>query len=303
MAITHLTDLWPLIVQAHIRVFQTIAPAAEIKLGELVQAVQASQPRYLFHFIYIVENYNPHQLSVEAYQRRDPFDNPQLVAADFAQFMALGFIEPNGPDTFQITDKGHEVQQQRCQILNELLTKVDLMATADLKHLLTLLRRVVAATAVAPEPPAKWAMTSRWQHGLKLPQNSHPLFHFNNYRMDLGAYRDDAHLATWRDPFTISPPAWEAFSLLWAEQANTLDDLFSQLARRGYPQSTYTKALQDLQQRKWIIKEGDVYRLTETGQTIRETAERQTNTYFYMPWFTLSHQEIEELRSLLKRLA
>lgn len=303
MAITHLTDLWPLIVQAHIHVFQAITPAAEAKLGELVRAVQAPQPRHLFHFIYIVENYNPHHLSVEAYQRRDPFDNPELVAADFAQFVALGFIEPKGPDTFQITDKGHEVRQQRWQILNELLTEVNLMAAADLQQLLTLLKRVVAATAVAPEPPAKWAMTTRWQHGLKLPQNSHPLFHFNNYRMDLGAYRDDAHLATWRDPFTIRPPAWETFSLLWAGQAHTLDDLFLQMTRRGYPQSTYTKALQDLQQRKWIIKEGGIYRLTEIGQTIRETAERQTNTYFFMPWFTLNPKEIEELRSLLKQLA
>ena len=302
MSITPPTDLWPLILQTHEQVFQTITPAARDQLGPLVRTVQAPQPRYLFHFIYITENFNPQHLTVADYQRRDPFDNPQLVADDFAQFAALGFVTATGPDTYQVTHKGHEVRRQRWHILNELLTEVNLMATADLQRLLALLQRVVQATAVAPEPPAKWAMTTRWRHGLKLPEDSHPWFHFIHYRMDLGAYRDDAHLATWREPLAITPPVWETFSHLWAEQANTLDTLFSQLARRGYPQSTYAAALQDLQQRHWIIKEDDVYRLTETGRIVRETAERQTNAYFYKPWSSLNDTEIGDLRSLLKQL-
>jgi len=302
MTTTQFTDLWPLILQAQDSIFQAIAASTQAKLGEWIRLIQVPKPKYVFHFIYIVENFNPYHLSVSDYQRRDPFDNPQLVADNFAQFAALGFVQPINTEVYQITEKGYDIRQQRWQILNEILAEVNLLATADLQHLLALLQQVVEATAVVPEPPPKWAMTIRQEHGLKLIENSHPLFRFINYRMDLGAYRDDAHLATWRNAFTISPSAWEAFSHIWSGQANTLDLLLQQLSRRGYPQSTYTTALQDLQQRDWVIKDGNSYRLTEAGQNIRQTAEQQTNDSFYKPWSILNHDEIEKLYTLLKQL-
>lgn len=75
-----------------------------------------------------------------------------------------------------------------------------------------------------------------------------------------------------------------------------------QLARRGHQQSIYVAALEELLQRGWITQDGDMYRLTATGQDIRDTAEQQTNKYFYRPWSIPEPEEMVELLSLLEQL-
>jgi hypothetical protein len=76
-----------------------------------------------------------------------------------------------------------------------LLAGLQPLPAAELDQLLSLLKRVVEAAVETPEPPRKWATMMRKMYGLKPPAGSCRLWWFIKYCMDLGAYRDDAHLA------------------------------------------------------------------------------------------------------------
>jgi hypothetical protein len=178
-----------------------------------------------------------------------------------------------------------------------LLAKHAPFAPAEMDYLLAMLAHIVATTAAAPGPPDKWSLKTRLRRGLKPPPGSSPLYWFIHYRMDLGAYRDDAHLATWRGVHGVTPLAWEITGALWSGQADSPETLTQVLGRRGFTAAEQTAALADLEQRGWIRQgEDGRYRLTEEGQQVRDAAEALTNEYFYTPWSILNEHEAEHLR-------
>lgn len=170
----------------------------------------------------------------------------------------------------------------------------------NLNELWPLVLEAHQAIATARKPPEQWAIKTRLKHALQPLPGSAPLLWFIHYRMDLGAYRDDAHLAAWRSVHQITPLAWEMLGMVWAGQADSAETLAQQLDRRRYSSADHTAALNDLQKRGWIVlEENGRYRLTDEGQNIREAAETLTDTYFYNPWAILGEQKLGRLRDML----
>jgi hypothetical protein len=122
--------------------------------------------------------------------------------------------------------------------------------------------------------------------------------------MDLGAYRDDAHLATWHGVHHVMPLSWETISMLWSGQADSLETLTQVLGRRGFTAAEQTAALDDLEQRSWVRESKDgQYQLMEAGRRVRDAAEALTDEYFYGPWSISNEHDTERLRHLLAVLA
>lgn len=300
----NLNELWPLVLQAHQAILQPITPKYRSEFHRLRHRFQTDDPGLVGHFIYLIENFDPYHLSVEAYQRRDPFDHPQVVAGFLRQAAELGWLTANDDGSYSITEQGQAIRQLRWRIINPLLAKQRPLPTADMEYLLAKLQHIVQAIATAPKPPDQWAIRTRRNHGLRPLSGSAPLLWFAHYRMDLGAYRDDAHLAAWRSVHQITPLAWEMLGMLWTEQADSAKTLAQQLGRRGFPPADHTAAITDLKQRGWIVLEDNGRcRLTDEGQKIREAAEFRTNSYFYAPWTTANDREILYLYNLLAQLA
>lgn len=300
----HLSNLWSLILNAHQTAVQAIAQPYRAEFERLRGRFQTDNPAIVGHFVYLVENFDPNHFSVEAYQRRDPFDHPQVVADFLKQAADLRWLEPTGDDVYRITDQGHAIRNLRWRISNPLFADQTPLPAADMEYLLAKLQHFVVATAASPRPPNKWSLKTRLRHSLQPPPGSAPLYWFVHYRMDLGAYRDDAHLATWRDVHQTTPLAWEMLTLLWSDQADSAETLAQQLGRRGFPPADHTAALTDLQQRGWITQEGDGRcQLTAEGQSVRDTAETLTNTYFCSPWAISNKHESQRLRHALTALS
>jgi len=86
------TDIWPQIIEAHHALGRAMPDEARAEFATFA-AKFGVEPRRIFHFVYVVENFDPNALSVAAYQQRDPFDAPQGVQAHFDQWLKLRWIE------------------------------------------------------------------------------------------------------------------------------------------------------------------------------------------------------------------
>jgi len=122
----------------------------------------------------------------------------------------------------------------------------------------------------------------------------------DQYLSDLSAYRDDAHLASWRH-HGVSGQVWETLTMVWRHEVKTLDELCARLQRRGFAREDYALALQELVERGWLAQDGENYSVTARGDALRLEAEEATNRYFYAAWDCLTEAEIEDLRDLLTR--
>ncbi len=292
-------SLWPQILGAHGRIVQALPPTTQQAMMALVESYEV-EPRDVFHFIYVVENFDASALSTAHYQKRDPFDHPHIVDAFLTESEANGFLQKNHDGTLRITEKGVKVRQKRWNILNAALADLALLPEATLTQLNGMLARVVAETAVATTKEAAWAFHTRRQHGLRPPvEPLSPLAQFIELRMDLGAFRDDAHLASWREQHAVSPHAWEILGELWQGGTTLLDALLSKLNRRGFSQEETAVALDELVGAGWVKQKQQAFQLTSEGHAVRQDAEETTNNIFYAPWSVLSSSELENMQTLL----
>jgi hypothetical protein len=280
-----------------------VAKPYRAEFDRLEHRFQTGNPAVAGHFVYLVENFDPNAVSVESYQRRDPYDHPQIVADFLVKAAERGWLEAVDENNYRITGRGYEIRDLRWRILNPLLANQAPLAPAEMDYLLAALAHIVAMTAAAPGSPDKRSLKTRLRRGLKSPPGSSPLYWFIHYRMDLGAYRDDAHLATWRGVHHIEPLAWEMITMLWSEQADSLRTLAEALGRRGFSAAEQTTALDDLERLGWVSQgENGRFTLMEEGKGVRDAAEALTNEYFYASWLELRAHEFERLRDVLFKL-
>jgi DNA-binding MarR family transcriptional regulator len=142
-------------------------------------------------------------------------------------------------------------------------------------------------------------------HRFRVATEESPLLaQVSEYMMDLYAYRDDAHISTWKS-YGVQGLAWNAFTSLWRGDATSPAQITEQAAFRGYTAADYEKAIQELVRRGWLEESETpgIYRATKLGQSLREAVEQLTDDYFYAPWSSLNESEIVELRGLLSCLA
>jgi hypothetical protein len=72
-----------------------------------------TEPRHVGHFVHGVENFNPEWLSAGDYRKRDRFDHPQVVRADFAHWAEIGLTEEISDEVYRIAEAGHAVRNCR----------------------------------------------------------------------------------------------------------------------------------------------------------------------------------------------
>lgn len=294
--------VWPQILAAHGKIVQSLPPATREAMQALVQSYNVP-PKYVFHLVYLAENYDATALSTEHVQTRDPFDHPDIVEAFWVGSIVAGFVVPDDDGTLRISEAGEAMRRERWRILNDGLAGLNLVPDETLAVVNGLLERVVAETAVSTAPSSAWAFHTRRQRGLKLPvSNLAPLAQLIELRMDLGAFRDDAHLASWCGKYEVSAHGWEILGKIWQQQSVGLDGLAADLERRGFSPKETAVALTQLCAQGWIQQRGENYYLTETGTAVREQAEQETDRFFYAPWSVLTVQELENLRSGLQEL-
>lgn len=291
MTIESLTKFWPLIYSMIQEFWSITEPHIEDA------AIRNDIPIEL----YLYSELGLERFSIQNFQKRDPFSNPEQFERLFVRLNLKGWIEPMSDGSFQVTEKARETARILIQAGDVQLSDFSSMPVQELKRLLALLKQIVMECCMTPEPPGKWAILKRF----RVADGQYPLImQIREYLMDLYAYRDDSHLSAARPYFNDAGIVWLVLGSLEKGDAVNAEQMEEKMAFRGYELEDYEIAVQAALELGWVQpgSRSGKFCLTEEGKQLREQAERATNEYFYAPWSVLTQDEIQELHELLIRL-
>jgi Mn-dependent DtxR family transcriptional regulator len=283
-------DLWGKALAALIALGRHYGPAMD-KVAEA-----AGIHRGLWGMLVAALSFEPETISNEKLQIRVPY---QVYTSQLRKLAGQELLELVGDREYRLTDRGGEVAQKVILTAYARMESLEPMRESQLGYLVVLLRRLVAASMLAPEPPGKWSInhSRRFDPG----ENASLLTQVDQYLSDLGAYRDDAHLAAWQ-PLGYAPPTWETLTLIWRGEAEDLDSLRQNLSHRQQPAQVYEDALHTLEEKGLVRSQHGKMRITSEGKRIRQEVENTTDEYFYAPWDVLIAEELRALGELLDNL-
>ena len=286
-------ELWTLAQEATQALGVRYGPAME----KTAAAAGVESPAW--HLLLPALLFEPDPVSAEQLRVRMPYNAATSYNERLAQLEQWGLLVPVNESQYCLTDTGYALVRRIIEAAYATMAALQPMPEAELEHMAALSLRIVESSEAAPEPPGKWSIIL--SRRIELGEDAPAVVRIDQYLSDLNAYRDDAHLAAWQ-PHNISGSAWEAFTLLWRDEAATLEELCLKLAHRGFERAAYAEALSDLIGRGWIEQDEDRYQVTKVGQSIREVAEQTTEHYFFVPWACLSKNELGMLKELLIQL-
>lgn len=239
--------------------------------------------------------------SIENFQKRDPFSNPEQFERVFTRLNLRGWIEPMPDWRYQVTEEARQAARGIIRAGDAKLDGFEAKTDVNLRKLTMLLKQIVTANETAPEPPQKWAILNRF----RVADTSSPwIAQIREYLMDLYAYRDDSHLSASHPYFGRAGIAWITLGAIWTGDAITAAKMAETMTFRGYDVEDYEVAVQAAAEIGWIEATGvpGAFRPTQLGKELREQAENMTNAYFYRPWSVMTQKELDELYDLLTKL-
>jgi hypothetical protein len=240
--------------------------------------------------------------SVDEFQHRDPFSNPEQFERLFPRLEIKDWIVPmRDAGRYEVTQRARDAVRQIVQAGDAQLVKFEPATELDLERLLSFLKQIVLANNAAPEPPEKWAIARRFHVANR---NSPALVQIRECFMDIFAYRDDAHLSAARPHFNLAGIVWSVLGAVATGSAVTVEKMAEKLAFRGYEIQEYEVAVKAAVEVGWL-ETADItgtFRPTSKGRELREQVEKLTDEYFYRPWATFSPDELDELYNLLTNL-
>jgi ribosomal protein S19E (S16A) len=252
-----------------------------------------------FYFLMAARSFEPDPLSVARLVIRGPYTNPAQYAKGLAELAEVGHLKPLENDEYRLSAQGRAALREITHAIFTRLGEIPALPEQDMSQLANLLDKLVQASLEAQEPDSKWCITK--SHNMHPDQEYAPLAQIDQHIDDLGAFRDDAHLAAWK-PYGVSGPAWEAITFLWRGEVHTVQELIEKIPYRKRSAETYTQGLEDMIARGWMEKVDEGYQLTQQGQALRQQAEDETDRYFFAPWACLDSTGNAQLHDLLTQL-
>lgn len=239
------------------------------------------------------ENISPSYLMVRGpYTSADEYVRRLSAAAD------QGYLEEVAAAEFRLTAHGRREIERFIQAVRKEMEAADPLEDQESEKLTGYFGRLVETCLKTPPPPQTWSIQLSYR---LMPPVRPALPYIEQAISCLYAYRDDSHLAAWEHS-NLSACALEVLTLLWMEEADSLESLVDHLTHRGHSEEVYLDALTELRGRELIAGGRSKLRLTSAGRAFRNQVELLTDQLFYAPWTCLSRKDKFEMERLLVRL-
>lgn len=252
-------------------------------------------------FIQIGYAFAPDNLTVEGFIERGPYTNPENFKPQMDAAVERGWLEFVKDKEYKLSNKGKQIAEGFIALGNEWFGSLPALSEKDTSRIADLLAKLVKIAYRLPDPAKKSTM----EIGIRLNPGSDAasMLRVRRHLTDLTYYRDDVHIAAWQ-PLEVDGKVWETLTFLWRGEAATGAELAEQISQyRHYDEADYIAAFEELVSHGWAKVENDKYLITEKGKKVRQEAEDDTDHLFYAPFRELTKEEIEELQTLLEKLA
>jgi hypothetical protein len=229
---------------------------------------------------------------------RIPYTSADLYLERLKSAAQAGYLEEVEPGKFRLSLLGQSELNHFIIEARNAMSCANPLSFSESIRLTGLLEKLVQSCLDTEPPPGRWSI----RHSFKLmPSKDPPMPYIEQAFSCLSAYRDDAHLAAWKQS-GLSATALETLTLLWRGDVHSLDLIVEKLEYRGHSLWVYADALAELRECGYISGSDDKLEITPTGKYFREHVESDTDGYFFSPWSCLSDSEKVELGELLINL-
>jgi DNA-binding MarR family transcriptional regulator len=248
-------------------------------------------------FIQVAAILEPNPLTPEVFITRTPYARPESFIENMLAAVGRGWLsQENGK--FRLTEVGRDVAIEYFELSDQLFAKIQALPEPEMEHLLAFLNKVSAKIKTLPEPANKlgFELSLRFDRGPSAPL----MLQLRRRIIDLLAFRDDVHIAAWKT-HAAEGQLWEAFTLIWRDQAGNAAELAKQLAYRNYDETAYAAALDRLVACGWIAKLGSEYVVRPKAARMRQRVEKTTDRLYKAAFADLSIAEEAIFQQLLER--
>ena len=234
-------------------------------------------------FLWIVYELEPNPADASGFSIQNPYSAHTGLLNQMATLTDSGYLEKAGEAAYKFTSKGRTALLSAVQEIFASATHLDILDDeAELNEFADVMAQLIKNALNAPAFEKKGSI--KRNHTSYPGNDAHSLTRIFQYLTDMNAYRDDCHMATWRWNYDIDGPAWESFTFIWREDAQTPTEVLEKLPFRGHDESVYVDAFASLKKLGWIAKNTDgKFEVTAEGRTVREEAEALTDEYYMNP--------------------
>ena len=246
--------------------------------------------------------YLPNPLTPQDLLARTPYQTESQAESRLENGVEHGIFTKVDEQAYQLTEKGQKIGTYIPQLARELAATLQSLPDEDAEKLAGLLRQLVDASLnsdLANKTAIK--ISRKYDPGADAPV----VERIRRYVIDLISFRDDAHIAAWRE-YDLAGYEWEAFShvhgeLVFGDPVATGEELAEKLSGfRGYDAVAYDAALQKIAERGWLTNADGKFSVTDEGAQVRTAVEEETNRLYFAPWSAISEAQASELRALLE---
>jgi DNA-binding MarR family transcriptional regulator len=247
-------------------------------------------------FIQVAYALEPDPLTPEIFITRTPYARPESYIENILATVERGWLQQE-TGKFRLTEAGREVAFELFDLGDRLCANIEGLPEPEMEQLLALHNKVCIKIKTLPEPAEKPA----FELSLRLRRGpTAPLFAQIRRRViDLLAFRDDVHMAAWM-PQTDEGHLWEAFTLIWRQQAGTAAELAEQLSHRSYDETDYAATLDRLVACGWIARLGEKYVVRTKAARMRQRVEKDTDQLYQAAFDGLSATEVAAFQDLME---
>jgi len=243
-------------------------------------------------------SFEPDDISVPHLMVRGPYTATEQYLARLNAAVGMGYLAEVSPGAFGLTPSGSALTHRFIEKVRSAMDSADPLSRRESKQLADLFNRLVENSLETPPPPDTWSIL----HSYKLMPDPKPPLPFIEQAIScLAAYRDDAHLAAWRQS-GLTATALETLTLLWRHQVGSLEEVYDKLSYRGHSPEVYSDVITELRSHNFIAGTKRALRVTEAGRTFRIQVETDTDQYFFAPWSCLDESKKKDLEALLINL-
>jgi hypothetical protein len=241
----------------------------------------------------------PESIAAADLMVRNPYTAAEVFQQRLANAAGQGYLRQGEPDSFKLSVKGRKEVQRFIEAARAVMSAANPLPEADAQRLVEMLGRLVRTCLEAPPPPDAWSLRASYK---LMPEPEPPLPFIEQSITCMSAYHDDCHLAAWQFA-SLSATCFEALTLLWRNEAASLDELVEKLDHRGHTKEVYEDAVQELVKRDFVsTSSAELLTLTQAGRLFRNQVEADTERFFFACWKAFGYREKTELAGLLIRL-
>ena len=212
-----------------------------------------------------------------------------LVAKKFAQAVGVG--------RYRSAEAGRKLVEQLYRDYFAAIARHDRLDEADVQRLGALADRAVAYLVRQPDVPAPVTNATR----SAFPETTRVWVYTERRVTALAAFRDDAHIAAWRENGWSGPRIVVSTALFKAAQPLPYDQLRAAVAQLS--DKDFKSAISALHSGGEVSHSAeDIYSLTAAGRQARQAVEDTTDRNYAVIFNALSPDELKELVALLEQV-